>query len=176
MVVEYAEGGSLHNYLKKNFLSLNWQDKYRLALQLSDAIEYLHEKEIVHKDLHSRSILIQQNSIKLADSGLSKRIKGASQTSSNLFDTIPYTDPRRIDVEAKSLSALEKEKQIEKYELNEKSDIYSVGVLLWELSSGKKPFTDKEYDSSLAKEIEQGSREAIIEGTPEEYYILYESK
>src|ERR1043166_7216602 len=63
LVTEYAEGGTLHNYLKENFSSLNWRDKYRLAFQLSSAIEYLHEKEIVHKDLHSKNILIQQNSI-----------------------------------------------------------------------------------------------------------------
>ncbi|RGB40275.1 hypothetical protein C1646_663991 [Rhizophagus diaphanus] len=159
LVVEYAEGGSLNNYLKTNFPSLNWMDKYRLALQLSSAMEHLHERGIVHKGLHSRSILIQQNSIRLADSGLSKRIKDVNQIS--LYS--PYVDPRGIDIEAP-----------EKYELNEKSDIYSVGVLLWELSSGKIPFADKKYDSLLAKEIAQGLREVIVKGTPEEYYILYE--
>jgi len=108
--------------------------------------------------------------------GLSKRIKDVNRTSLNLFDTIPYTDPRGINIEERPSSTLGEEKQIEKYELNEKSDVYSVGVLLWELSSGKKPFADKEYDSFLAKEIAQGLREAVVEGTPEEYYILYESK
>ncbi|PKK57832.1 kinase-like protein, partial [Rhizophagus irregularis] len=118
-------------YLKVNFPSLNWRDKYELAFQLSSAIEYLHERGIVHKDLHSSSILVQQNSIRLADSGLSKRIKDSSRT---YLDTIPYTDPRGFDIEGISSDALEK------YESNEKSNVYSVGVLFWELSSGKKPF------------------------------------
>ena len=90
LVVEYAEGGSLRNYLKENFCSLNWQEKCELALQLSSAIEYLHKREIAHKDLHSSSILIHQNSIRLADSGLSKRIKDNSRNSLNLFHNSLY--------------------------------------------------------------------------------------
>ncbi|EXX73154.1 uncharacterized protein OCT59_006968 [Rhizophagus irregularis] len=162
LVVEYAEGGTLRNYLEKNFLSLKWRDKYELVIQLSGAIEFLHEGGIVHKDLHSGSILVHQNSIKLADSGLNKRIKDSSQA---WLDTIPYTDPRRFDIEEMSSGA---------FELNEKSDVYSVGVLLWELSSGKKPFSDKEYNLFLAREITQGLREAMVDGTPNDYYTLYE--
>ncbi|UZO15543.1 uncharacterized protein OCT59_006961 [Rhizophagus irregularis] len=164
LVVEYAEGGTLRNYLEKNFLSLNWINKYELAIQLSVAVEFLHERGIVHKDLHSRSILVHQNSIRLADSGLSKRINNSSQT---WLDTIPYSDPRGFDIEEMSSGA---------FELNEKSDVYSVGVLLWELSSGKKPFSDKVYNSFLAKEITQGLREVIVDGTPKGYYNLYKSK
>src|SRR5436190_22281337 len=43
LVMEYAEGGTLRNYLEENFPTLNWQDKYKLSLQLSSAVEYLHE-------------------------------------------------------------------------------------------------------------------------------------
>ncbi|CAB4488115.1 unnamed protein product [Rhizophagus irregularis] len=173
LITEYAEGDTLRNYLKENFPSLNWLDKYRLALQLSNAIRYLHEREMVHKDLHSNSILIQQNSIRLADSGLSRRIKDVSRTSINSFDTIPYTDPRCINIKENSMDAHKGGKQIKKFDLNEKSDIYSLGVIFWELSSGKKPFADDEYDSPLAMKIEKGLRKGIIERTPEKYYNLY---
>jgi serine/threonine protein kinase len=169
LVIGYAEGGTLHNYLKEKFTSLNWQDKYRLALQLSDAIKCLHGNEIVHKDLHSNSILIQQNSIKLADFGLSKRIKNTNQIS---FDAIPYTDPKGFD----TMVDKSQDVSLAKNKLNEKSDVYSVGVLFWELSSGKKPFADKEYDLFLTMGIAQGLRENIVEGTPEKYSNLYASK
>ena len=162
LVMEYVEGGSLHNYLKENFSSLNWQDKCRLAFQLASAIECLHKSGIVHNNLHPNNVLVQQNSIKLADFGLGKRIKNTYQIS---VDTIPYNDPGGF--------SSGKEKQLEKLK---KSDIYSVGVLFWELSSGKIPFADEEYGLSLAMEIGRGLRECVIEGTPKKYSSLYESK
>ena len=62
------------------------------------------------------------------------------------------------------------------YSLNEKSDIYSVGVLLWEISSGQLPFKDVEYDVCLVLRIFQGHREKVINDTPDEYVKLYTGK
>ena len=47
---------------------------------------------------------------------------------------------------------------------------------IWELSSGKKPFNDREYDLSLSADIIKGLRENIVEETPEDYFNLYTSK
>jgi len=49
--MEYADGGTLRNYLKKNFQQLTWNDKYNLAHQLAGAILCLHVEGIVHRDL-----------------------------------------------------------------------------------------------------------------------------
>lgn len=165
LVMEYAERGTLRNYLEENFSSLEWQDKYRFALQLSGAIEYLHDNGIVHNDLHSNNILIQQDSIKLVDSRLNKRVKDTIQISLNSFDIIPYIDPQGV--------LLSGDNQIEKLK---KRDIYSIGVLFWELSSGKKPFADEGYDLTLTIKIAQGLRERIIDGTPKGYSNLYASR
>ena len=51
LVLEYADGGSLHSYLKKNFSNLEWGEKYRLALQLASAVECIHNEGIIHCDL-----------------------------------------------------------------------------------------------------------------------------
>ena len=51
LVLEYADGGSLYSYLKENFNKLEWNDKYRLALQLASAVECIHNEGIVHCDL-----------------------------------------------------------------------------------------------------------------------------
>jgi serine/threonine protein kinase len=51
LVLEYADGGSLYSYLKENFNKLEWNNKYRLALQLASAVECIHNKGIIHCDL-----------------------------------------------------------------------------------------------------------------------------
>ncbi|CAB4439567.1 unnamed protein product [Rhizophagus irregularis] len=64
LVMEYADGGSLREYLKQNFDNLTWNNKYNLAYQLACAVSRLHDEKIVHGDLHSRNILVHQNTIK----------------------------------------------------------------------------------------------------------------
>ncbi|EXX77607.1 Kic1p [Rhizophagus irregularis DAOM 197198w] len=158
--MEYADGGSLQNYLKRNFGKLTWNDKYNLAYQLTCAVLCLHNEEIVHRDLHSGSVLVHQNTIKVSDFGLSKGIKEISNPQSRLVGVIPYFEPKGF-VEEQS------------YLLNKKSDVYSIGVLLWEISSGKPPFEGKQYDRELAKRITQGLRETIVPNTPPNYSKLY---
>ena len=51
LVLEYANNGTLNTYLNKRFNELDWNDKYYLALQLTSAVEFLHEKDIIHRDL-----------------------------------------------------------------------------------------------------------------------------
>ena len=51
LVLEYADGGTLKNYLGDHFNKLEWDDKFKLALQLASAILYLHECGIIHRDL-----------------------------------------------------------------------------------------------------------------------------
>ncbi|GBB87549.1 hypothetical protein RclHR1_01400002 [Rhizophagus clarus] len=164
LITEHVDGGSLRNYLKENFNQLTWENKYTLAYQLVCAVSYLHDNEIVHQDLSPDNILIHQNIIKLTDFGLFKRIKVSKQEESNLYGIVPYTDPKWLDCNINLMQS---------YPLNKMSDVYSIGVILWEISSGRPPFKDESYDAGLAMRIIQGYREKIILDTPADYSVLY---
>ena len=49
--MEYADGGDLQNYLKKNFSSFNWNKKHQLAFDITNGLYYLHNENIIHRDL-----------------------------------------------------------------------------------------------------------------------------
>ncbi|RGB38248.1 kinase-like domain-containing protein [Rhizophagus diaphanus] len=165
LVMEYADGGTLRDYLKKNFNKLTWDNKYLLAYQLADAVSCLHNEGIIHRDLHPGNILVHKNTIKLADFGLSKRIGLSSNSQSKVFGVIPYIDPKLFNKRRNNNNQM--------YSSNEKSDVYSVGVLLWELSSGRPPFYTENYDVCLMSDISQGFRETVVPDTPKNYVEIY---
>jgi serine/threonine protein kinase len=112
---------------------------------------------------------VHQKRIKLADFGLSKKIAEASNNTVEVFGVIPYVDPKSFNNHYD---------QSQHYKLSKKSDIYSIGVIMWQISSGRKPFYDEvvKYDVSLALAIKGGKREKIIDGTPIEYSNIFTSK
>uniref|UniRef100_U9UJ10 Protein kinase domain-containing protein n=1 Tax=Rhizophagus irregularis (strain DAOM 181602 / DAOM 197198 / MUCL 43194) TaxID=747089 RepID=U9UJ10_RHIID len=167
LVLEYAEGGTLGKYLRNDSISFEWESQLKFAKEIASAISWLHDDVgIIHGDLHSNNILIHKESIKLADFGRSC-IKG-SNYNTEVWGVIPYVDSKMLEM------LIQKKPCV----LTEKSDIYSLGVLFWELTSRKSPFGFEEksqkHDCSLINIISKSAREGPIKDTNDKFVVLYE--
>ncbi|KAK1946329.1 putative serine/threonine-protein kinase/receptor [Phytophthora citrophthora] len=128
MVIEYFPLGDLQRYLKKNSDLLSWaRDKIYMALGVARALEYLHgySPPIIHRDLKSRNILLtRQLEAKVIDFGVSR---GRLDNTMTAGVGTPYWTAPEI---------------LEGKRYTEQADIYSFGVVLSELDTGKIPFHD----------------------------------
>ncbi|RIA91096.1 kinase-like domain-containing protein [Glomus cerebriforme] len=131
--------------------------------QISEGLETIHDVDFIHRDLHSGNILFDDKASKrykwkIGDLGLSQP---ANNTSSNneIYGVIPYIAP-----EIFKGSAFSKE-----------SDVYCMGMIMWELTTGCKPFANVKHDIHLVYKILDGERPKITEDTPECYADLMKS-
>ncbi|GBC28758.2 kinase-like domain-containing protein [Rhizophagus irregularis DAOM 181602=DAOM 197198] len=167
MVLEYANNGNLRDYLKGKFDSLRWENKIQMALDITCGLKCLHSKNIIHRDLHSKNILVSDGKLLIADFGLSKQITEATSNSkANSIGIIEYVEPQCLKSVRNAHSF---------YKKDQRSDIYSLGVLLWEITSGRPPFHNTEERDWLGYHIYHSDlRENPIEDTPLEYSRLYQ--
>ncbi|KAF9949644.1 hypothetical protein BGZ72_008604 [Mortierella alpina] len=161
IVMQFAENGCLQDYLETQNVSITWLTKYRLAWEIASGLDFIHRENIFHTDLHSRNILIDTaGKALITDFGLSKSVnKTIYTTKAGLFGVVPYVAPERM--------------QNPSITYNAKCDIYSLGVIFWELSSCVIPFEAQLQDVMLAVNIIAGVREKTVSGTAVEYEMLY---
>ncbi|RIB28310.1 kinase-like domain-containing protein [Gigaspora rosea] len=159
MVLHYADEGNLREYLQANFTQLNWLDKLHIAKEIANGLRFLHANDIVHRDLHSKNILIHQKRPKIADFGLSRQIDVSISSNSAMNGMPAYIEPKCFTEP--------------KYKRDKKSDTYSFGVILWEISSGRPPFQGFGTPIALCCYISKGNREKDVYGTPDIYVNLY---
>ncbi|RGB38463.1 kinase-like domain-containing protein [Rhizophagus diaphanus] len=158
LVMEYASEGDLHKYLQKNFTNIEWNNKKLFILQqIATGLEYIHNNEFIHRDFHSGNIL-SDYSWKIGDLGLSQSVNNES-SNNEIYGVIPYIAP-----EIFKGSSFSKE-----------TDIYSFGMIMWELTTGCKPFANVKHDIHLIYKILDGERPKITEDTPECYANLMKS-
>ncbi|RIB29789.1 kinase-like domain-containing protein [Gigaspora rosea] len=161
MVFQYANNGSLHKYLRKNFCNLTWQTKLQILKDISDDLYWIHNTQYIHADFHSGNILQdQQDDITtyIADLGLSIK-KEEKALKEGIYGVMPY-------VALEVLSG--------KQQFTQAADIYGFGVIMTEMTSGQRPFDGHKFNTKLAVKILQGLRSEFAPGTPKCYIELAE--
>ncbi|EXX66481.1 kinase-like domain-containing protein [Rhizophagus irregularis DAOM 181602=DAOM 197198] len=161
MIIELADQGNLRSILSSNFNNIFWREKLKLLCNIVHDLKNLHKLGYFHKDFHSGNILHNYNKSNngnisyISDFGLSGP-SNEQKSDDKICGVLPYIAPEVLNKEPYTLS----------------SDIYSFGVIMTELSSGKPPFYKRKHDLSLALEICNGIRPEFGKGTPEIYKKL----
>ncbi|KAF0470041.1 kinase-like protein [Gigaspora margarita] len=165
LVLQYANSGNLREYLQnkqeEGIYKILWTELVKIAKEITIGLKYLHEKDIIHRDLHSKNILINDGKALITDFGISQRLNDTTSFSSSGLKGMPaYIEPQSFI------------QYLKKIKPNKQSDIYSLGVLLWELTSGIPPFNGIE-DKAIPFQILKDVREEPITNTPPDYVKLY---
>ncbi|PKC12172.1 kinase-like protein [Rhizophagus irregularis] len=95
MVLDYAKDGSLRNYLDKEYSKLNWNKKFDYLRHIITGLEYIHEQELVHRDLHIGNILKFKYKTVITDMGLCKpaNYNALENAENNIYGVLPYIAP-----------------------------------------------------------------------------------
>jgi len=148
--------------LRKNLYSvaqMEWKKKLNLILCIASDLQIIHSQNLIHRDLHSGNIL-QDNlySAYIADLGLSisANIALKKEESRGAYGILPYIAPEVLCGNPYIV----------------KSDIYSFGIIMWEIFSGKAIPFNQESRTQFQIQVCSGSRPPIMEGTPQCYVDL----
>ncbi|RIB12439.1 kinase-like domain-containing protein [Gigaspora rosea] len=132
---------------------MKWEKKLDLLSYIASNLEMIHSHNIIHCDLHSGNIFQDDlNNAYIGDLGFATSInKALVKGSGGLYGVLRYTAPEVLCGNP----------------FTQASDIYSFGMIMWEISSGKVVFPDRKYDDAIFQmDIRGGLRPIILEDTP----------
>ena len=135
IVMELIEGITLKQYLEKKGC-LNWRETLHFAMQIAKALEHAHSRGIVHRDIKPHNIMIlKDGSIKVADFGIARIASAQSTLTREALGSVHYISPE----------------QAKGAWVDDRSDLYSLGVVMYEMLTGRLPF---EGDSAVSVAIQ----------------------
>ena len=134
IVMEYIDGITLKEYIEEEQV-LTWKDTVHFLIQILRALQHAHDKGIVHRDIKPQNIMMfTDGTIKVMDFGIAKFARDNGKTATDqAIGSVHYISPEQASGDV----------------TDEKSDIYSVGAMMYEMLTGKKPF-DSDNPVSIA--------------------------
>ncbi|MCD7959977.1 MAG: Stk1 family PASTA domain-containing Ser/Thr kinase [Ruminococcus sp.] len=134
IVMEFIDGITLKDYIDSEKV-LNWKDAVHFVIQILRALQHAHNRGIVHRDIKPQNImLLTDGTIKVMDFGIAKFAREESRTATDqAIGTVHYISPEQARGDV----------------IDAKSDIYSIGIMFYEMLTGCKPF-DTDNPVSIA--------------------------
>ncbi len=172
IAMEYIEGRTLEQLIPQR--GLRFADALRYAVPAADALAGAHAIGIVHRDVKPSNIMVSTKGlVKVLDFGLAKltsREKPSSATAGEADATVTVTARQTEDGSILGTVAYMSPEQAEGKEIDARSDIFSFGVMLYEMLTGRRPFTGDTKLSTLAAIVNQEPRPArqLVDGLPPE--------
>ena len=159
LIVEYMSLGSLFDVLQKKEHILSWTDRWSIALQMTKGVNYLHMMCILHRDIKSLNFLMDIGAngyiVKISDFGLAKiQCETSRQTTKHgqqqiMSGTLQWRAPELLKFCKPSKA----------------SDIYSLGIVIWELTTGCVPY-DECDETVISESVKAGERLEIPKDVP----------
>ncbi|MBQ7124126.1 MAG: Stk1 family PASTA domain-containing Ser/Thr kinase [Oscillospiraceae bacterium] len=143
IVMEHIDGITLKEYIEQQKV-LRWKEAVHFAVQILRALQHAHDKGIVHRDIKPQNImLLEDGTIKVADFGIARFARASQHTvTDKAIGSVHYISPEQAKGEI----------------TDEKSDIYSVGVMLYEMTTGTLPFDADSPVSVALKQIQSQAK------------------
>ena len=143
IVMEHIDGITLKEYIEQQKV-LRWKEAVHFTVQILRALQHAHDKGIVHRDIKPQNImLLEDGTIKVADFGIARFARASQHTvTDKAIGSVHYISPEQAKGELS----------------DEKSDIYSIGVMLYEMTTGTLPFDADSPVSVALKQIQSQAK------------------
>ena len=141
IVMELIEGISLKQYMEKKGV-LNWKETLHFAIQIAKALEHAHSRGIVHRDIKPHNVMVLKNgSVKVTDFGIARMMSKGNTLTKEALGSVHYISPE----------------QAKGGRVDSRSDIYSLGVVMYEMMSGRPPYDGDSPVSVAIQHINGGA-------------------
>ncbi|MEG1846799.1 MAG: protein kinase, partial [Oscillospiraceae bacterium] len=143
IVMEYIEGITLKEYIEQQKI-INWKEAVHFVSQILKALQHAHDKGIVHRDVKPQNImLLQDGTIKVTDFGIARFSRGDTKTmTEKAIGSVHYISPEQARGEI----------------TDDKADLYSVGVVMYEMLTGELPFQSDSAVSVAIMQLQQNAK------------------
>ena len=146
IVMELIEGITLKQYMEKKGV-LNWKETLHFAIQIAKALEHAHGRGIVHRDIKPHNVMVLKNgSVKVTDFGIARMMSQGNTLTKEALGSVHYISPE----------------QAKGGRVDSRSDIYSLGVVMYEMMAGRPPY---DGDSPVAVAIKHINGGAALPST-----------